>query len=185
MTPMSIVPQVLPSFGCRDLIPALKGTHAKHNLSGDEIVIRSFQPDRLDLVLTTGTDRDDTSQLYDVPRADSSAQTRSEFGVQDSQVTYAHLVDLADTTITNTGKPVSLCSHLGEGRAEDKFSAYAVYSPEKLRKAPDGQVEFWFQGDPKDALLAVFTHAETTQPSEATDPVLAREISEALATLQA
>lgn len=152
----------LPNFGSRTLLPAMKESLQTQGFTGNHVLIRSVQADRADIALQTGTDRDSQSYIFDIPTADSDAKTRAEFGVPAEAVTYLHDVDLSGPTPTvcNLEQPVSFSSHLDEidqaGLNWD--SAYLVYDPAGLKAAPNSLVEYWFQENPKDALLAVFTH---------------------------
>ncbi len=157
-----IISRQLPSFDARTFLPALKEELQAQGFTGDHVLLRSVQADRADIALQTGTDRDSHSQIFDIPTADSSAEVRAEFGVPDQAVTYLHDVDLSGPTsmVRNVGNPVSFNSKLDESEQAglNWDSAYLVYDPAGLKPAPNALVEYWFQKNPKDALLAVFTH---------------------------
>ena len=143
-------------------IPALKDVLEAHGFHGDHVIIRDIQADRVEIAASKGTDRDANSTLYDIAQADSNAATRKSFGIPDEAVTYAHdlLVSTDHPVITNTGEPVLLENQLEslEPQGLGFGSAYLIYDPSRLQKAPDAQVEYWFHGNPSDALLGIITH---------------------------
>lgn len=127
-------------------IPALKDVLAAQGFHGDHVIIRDIQADRVEIAASKGSDRDANSTLYDIALADSNATTRKSYGIADEAVTYAHdlLISSDHPVITNVGgEPVLLENQLEslESQGLGFGSAYLVYDPSRLQKAPDAQVE--------------------------------------------
>src|SRR5262245_40076710 len=88
----------VPSLSSDDLIPALQQQLHARGYRADEVLIRSFDRERLPLMLETGTDRDDGSSTFSksakpgefIAGADASPDDRQRDGVSPGQVTYAH-----------------------------------------------------------------------------------------------
>lgn len=113
--------------------------------------------DRLQLVFTTGVDRDSESQFWNAPGHDFEHDL-VPCGKQPQEIIYAYLVDaFCDpyaAHIGDTPEVIDLTSGLSD---EDGI---LIYDPAHLRRVSKN--EHWFEGDPLHALLAVFRLAPDT-----------------------
>lgn len=111
------------------------------------------ETDRLDLVRSTGTDRDGRSAMWNAPGHDFEHDLTPS-GKAPADIIYAYVAEL-----TETGYRVR---YLPEGEPEEwdltdqltEFEGVLVYDAAKLDRVAKN--EHWFCGDPRDALLAVF-----------------------------
>ena len=107
------------------------------------------ETDRLQVVLETGVDRDATSSFWDAEGHDHRHDL-SPSGKRPHDIIYAHLFDPDTGLVHNYDPPerLDLAAELNE------LDGILIYDPARLRRAAPN--EFWFEADPRQALLAVF-----------------------------
>ena len=160
----------------------------------ERLVVRFFDRERTSIVTKTGTDRDGDSELYNCPRVDAPASARRNRSVPDSAVVYAWQVDLSTEPATvliagSADEPgradagTTLEAFLTEYKSQEpeKVLAAALYDPATLTRA--AEVEYWFNGSPRDSLLAIVRPLENPRPPQATssptlDPELEQQMAE-------
>ena len=136
---------------CADtVLPELKRLLAEIGYGEARVVVRFIDPARIDRARRTGNDRDAASELWDVVPADASPEVRSERGIRNDQVTYAMELDLTTDHFINHLFDNTHAANVFDPKNEEP-SAVAVYDVRKLTRA--AEAEFWFDGDPKDAML--------------------------------
>jgi hypothetical protein len=159
----------VPSFS--GLMDRIRMELERRNYKSSTIVVRSFGGERLRHFLKNGTDRDRTSELFNFPIADASKEDRVKAGVNDEDVIYALKVDVSQKPAMSVGfnstthemrfDPVNLESHFDR---MDEFKniplVVAVYDSAKLKRG--GEAEFWFDGDPREAVLFAFSYWQTS-----------------------
>ncbi len=154
-----------------DVIPMLREQLRAIGFRGSRVIVRFFTRGRVQRTRMRGTDRDETSTLFDIPIADSSAATRAEAHVRDTNVTYAHELDLSTDrprVVMPNGESHDYGDHLAELEeigGPTLGGAIAVYDPRTLERAHQGPnrqpslAEFWFRGNPRRSLLFVLERA--------------------------
>ncbi len=129
---------------------------------GESVIARNFslttttedfaETDRLALVRSTGTDRDETSHFWDVPGFDHD-HARHPQGKQPHDIVYAFTLDLSTTPY--------LVDHGAKATAFDitdnltQYDGIVVYHPRGLSRVSEN--EYWFTCNPLDVALIVFT----------------------------
>lgn len=107
--------------------------------------------DRLDLVLRTGTDRDEASDFWNATGFDHDHDL-DPVGKAPQEIIYAYPVDLQHTPykvhVGGEWTNLDLTEHL------EDVDGILIYDASKLTRASNN--EHWFNGDPCDALLAIF-----------------------------
>ncbi len=119
------------------------------------IMFRNFDVSRLTLVLSTGTDRDKDSPLWNVDDFDYD-HSAEQSGKSPDEIIYVHRVNPYTTpfTVLNLGEEHTdvqedLTEQLGP------YDGVSIYDSVCLeRKASN---EHWFKGSPLQALLFVYT----------------------------
>lgn len=165
--------QHVSTFRANQFVPRLREDLAHCGLATDHVILRCIGRDRIDLALQKGSDRDATSELYNVPVCDSDPSTRRAHHIRDEQVTFCLDVDL-----TRDGCPVLNADNapwtaqldtLADQNLES-YSAYLVYDPSKIQKAPNATVEFWLPQQPQSALVAAYVSDVSRPGSENLSP---------------
>ncbi len=108
--------------------------------------------DRLDLVRTTGTDRDDSSSMWNAPGHDFEHDITPS-GKKPSEIIYAYVAETnGDNYLVHyKGDPEEF--DLTESLSEQ--DGILIYDASKLKRVSKN--EHWFLTDPREALLLVFT----------------------------
>lgn len=116
-----------------------------------DTMVQSGSVDRLDLVLRTGTDRDETSDFWNVPGFDHDHDLNPA-GKAAQDIIYAYPVDPRHTPyrvhVGGAWEVLDLTEQL------EDVCGILIYDASKLTRTSNN--EHWFNGDPRDALLAVF-----------------------------
>lgn len=123
-----------------------------------------FSPATLDRLIATGTDRDGTSSTFTTAdgrycvKNDCDPKVRAQLGITPERVTYCHRLDLREDPLTIRwgGHEYEACSEK-LARMLTPTSIVMLYSAAMLTRAPGAEVEYWFAGDPREALLHVIT----------------------------
>lgn len=114
-------------------------------------MVQTGTVDRLDLVLKTGTDRDDTSPFWNAPGFDHDHDLIPS-GKTPKDIIYAYPIDLQSSPylaqISGKWEKRDLTVSLEDQRG------IAIYDASKLKRVSNN--EHWFIDDPREALLAVF-----------------------------
>ncbi len=110
------------------------------------------EQDRLQLVMDTGTDRDRTSQFWNEFGHDYD-HDKNPSGKKANEIIYAYAVDPVPKPYRVHHEDESEAWDLTEGLTE--YHGIIIYDRDRMtRKAPN---EYWFIGDPLDAVLLVYT----------------------------
>lgn len=126
----------------------------KKGISSKVVVVRKFSRYRMNTTLQTGTDRNASSTLFDLPNVDSDAATRLENNVLDEHVTYAARMSFTESGLFDYKTEIDFTYWMKEFLEYDNF-AVAIYDSKKLKRVT--QAEFWFKVDPREALLGIVT----------------------------
>lgn len=135
--------------------PVLVRNFALETATVDEAsLVQTGTVDRLDLVLKTGSDRDDTSSFWNAPGFDHD-HDMAPSGKTPKDIIYAYPIDLRSTPylVHVVGKWVQQDLTVS---LEDQCGI-AIYDASKVTRASNN--EHWFTVDPCAALLAVFVPA--------------------------
>ena len=135
-----------------EVIPELKILKEKGIIEGKTVCLRHFRSRRLDVLLETGTDRDKNSIVYEDP---TDFQGPRGFTGSD-EITYVRVIDLTTDPLLSVPvgrNPSLLVDNMDYLERLSPDFGQAVYDSEKLARVSEN--EFWFQGDPKEALLAI------------------------------
>lgn len=167
----------------------------KAGVRTDEVLIRVFNPSRLKQMVETGTDRTGKSKTYGVPASplyfkgwDATPRVRAAQGIRSEDVTWANRLKWRQE-----GMPVAwggldsksgwkemkaplreYLTELSDGKpiAPEHRSAIALYDSQAITRAPDAEVEYWFKGNPRDALLMVIAPSRAYWERLGTEPEL-------------
>jgi hypothetical protein len=130
------------------------------------VVVRNFalitmtedyvETDRLNLVLNTGTDRDQSSDFWNVDQFDHD-HDRDPRGKRPQDIIYAFTIDPATTPF--------LVHHSSQAEALDitqslsEHDGIVVYDPRGLQRVTKN--EYWFNCNPIEVALLVFTLSDS------------------------
>jgi hypothetical protein len=149
----------------------------RQNLSLPTVVFRMFSHDRCPTVLSTGTDRDETSLNW-LNGPDATSELQQSRGITSGRLIYALTID--STSLPMRHIPLlpdeykEKIDGLPHPRGDGQYSAVALYNPHKMTRA--SEVEYWFECDPREALLAVIRKAEPQESVRRLDPLALEEI---------
>jgi hypothetical protein len=129
------------------------------------IVVRNFdkescdelfnETDRLAVAISTGTDRDADSTLWNATGHDYEHDTNPS-GKRPDEIIYAYAIDVSTEPFSVRHSDLPDDFDIVENL--DEYSAVLVYDSSGLdRKAKN---EYWFNKDPRDALLIILTLRE-------------------------
>ncbi len=115
---------------------------------------QEIEHDSLSYVLQNGTDRDDTSDFWNVADFDVE-HDKSPSGKSPSEIIYAYTLDASTAPYTvdhdMPGQSIDITENLSE------HEGLIIYDPAKLIRASKN--EYWFEGAPLNAALLLFTLA--------------------------
>ena len=129
---------------------------------GKTVVVRNFERisfdescnevDRLEIAKTTGTDRDSESPFWDAPGHDHEHDIHP-CGKKPDEIIYAFTVDFSTQpyTVHHGDSP----GHMDITDSLSEHSAVLVYDAAGLDRQSEN--EYWFNTDPRKALLIVLT----------------------------
>lgn len=146
------LPQALASIGHTGLVAVRNFELDTADIDEDGNPLRDV--DRLEVVRETGTDRDDRSLVWNAEGHDYDHDAQ-ESGKSPSQIIYAFVADV--------GASGYVVHHLHEPEEIDVTvglcdrSGILIYNASRLMRVAKN--EHWFIGDPREALLLVFTLA--------------------------
>lgn len=154
---VSVEPAYISSW--RMFPSALREMLAERHYAQPHVVIRHYDRTRTAVLQRMGTDRDQTSRLWDYP--EDIDHHRSLERVNPVLVTYARTLDLTQEPI----RPIPIGRRLIDNIDNLDYlvhlpltSGMSVYTPEGLRRVSEN--EYHFMGDPREALLAIFLNRE-------------------------
>ncbi|NQU74542.1 MAG: aspartate/glutamate racemase family protein, partial [Candidatus Omnitrophica bacterium] len=145
----------------RDFMLLLRKRLAGIGYRREEVIARVSDDinNRISVLVEEGTDRDDTSNVWDYPESDyPHSLPRAEI-VKPGQIIYAFELDVslkAEMFWRNQAKRVGYrdnYTYIEERKATDGI---LCYNPAGLMRV--AEMEWWFMKPPKESLLAVFIH---------------------------
>ena len=152
----------------------------KINYAEPTFVQRSIGTDRLQQVLATGTDRDETSINWN-GGVDASPEEQKRHGITRSALIYAYLISSSNFTevLALDGEwqdgPTQSLKDILKFNLKDSFYDHSViYRTSGLIRA--SLTEFWFKGHPRDSILAVFKSALPEDGALPLDDLALKEI---------
>ncbi len=145
----------LRAIGHERLVTIRNFTLTTMSIDPETFAIIGDDVDRLELVKKTGTDRSEDSPFWNAPGHDYEHDLKPT-GRKPNEIIYAYTA-----SVTQAGQTV----HLPDGDEEwdladelDETQGILVYDTAKLRQVAKN--EYWFKGDPRDALLFVMHLAD-------------------------
>ncbi len=152
----------------------------KINYVEPTFVQRSIGTDRLQQVLATGTDRDETSINWN-GGVDASPEEQKRHGITTSALIYAYLISrssfaefLAFDGEWQDSPTQNLKDILKFNLKDSLYDHSVIYRTSGLIRA--SSVEFWFKGHPRDSILAVFKSALPEDGALPLDDLALKEI---------
>lgn len=140
------------------IIDAIRDLAGKGIVKGDTVILRHFRAPRLGLVKTTGTDRDAKSIVYG-DRTDFSGRHEDGDFKPPQQITYARTLAFRQeppiSTTWGDRQPLIFIDGMDYLKKLSPDMCQVAYDPNELVRKSEN--ELWFKGDPKDAVIAVFT----------------------------
>ena len=146
----------VPIESWQEFIPVLKQKLTDIGYSLTEVIIRHYDGSRTELIKRTGTDRDENSELCDHP--EDICHRWSPKPTDPTSITYARTLDLSQDPVrpkTLHGQPIDSIDNLDYLAHLPDTKCIAVYTQKDLRRVT--QNEYHFIGNPRDALLAIFS----------------------------
>jgi hypothetical protein len=158
----------------------LAGVLSKIGYEEPRFVLRSFHTDRLSQTLDSGTDRDDTSTIWNFG-IDADSGERKNHGVTSERLIYAYLMNNSEFMESvpldgeiEYGRMQSLQDIVRHNAKNDIYDHVVIYRASGLRRA--SSAEFWFNGNPRESILAVFKLASPEDMAKPLDDMAYREI---------
>ena len=130
------------------------------------IGLRHFPTSKIEQVIATGSDRDENSpihfddgDLFPTPLlARAAGVTSGSYFVSPKRLTYMRIVDTSGeepVSIPHRRKIIPAFDNMNYLGKLSSYMAQVLYDPCKLERKSEN--EFWFRGDPRDAVIAVVT----------------------------